>query len=395
MIGCLSSLLVSLRNLSFRLCDFLFRQFIVSPSRADGPVVVLRPDGIGDFVIWCNAAHAIKKLYTPRKIILLANHVFSDLAGATGYFDEVIPFDFFLIRRSLRYRLWALWQVRSLQPSILINPVFHRYQLHMDNEAFVRALRAGEVIGWSQVQRGTTAQRAGDRLYTRLIERDYAGKPVNRHNISYVKALDTKHDSDMLPCLPALRTGSISDLDVASDYFVLFPAASSPKRRWPSASFAEIGRRLHAQTGWQGVVTGALADVPLCEEICRASDGYLRTYAGVLSLPQVATLIRNARLLLSNETGVAHIGGACQTPTVCILGGGHYGQFLPFKNHDEVAAVNPCCVFHAMPCFGCGWACFFSNSQCAQPVPCIARIGVEQVWDAVRAQFSGNGAAYA
>ena len=358
-------------------------------------MVLLRPDGIGDFVIWCDAACAIRKRYAPRKIILLANHVFSALALATGYFDVVIPFDFFLIRRSLRYRFRALWRVRALRPAILINPVFHRYQLHMDNEAFVRALSAVEVIGWSQVQRGTKAQRAGDRLYTQLIKREYAGKPVNRHNDSLVKALGSKHASDMLPRLPVFKTDPIPMLDTITDYFVLFPAASSPKRRWSPSAFAEIARRLHAQTGWQGVLAGGAEDVTLCAELCRAADGCLENYAGALSLPQVARLIRGARLLLSNETGVAHIGGACQTPTVCILGGGHYGQFLPFRGPSDLVAANPCCVFHAMPCFGCGWECFFANTQCAQPVPCIARIGVEQVWDAVRAQFSGNGAAYA
>jgi ADP-heptose:LPS heptosyltransferase len=383
MLGRLSKLLIDLRNGCFRACDYLFRRCCAQPPREDGPVLVLRPDGIGDFVLWCETARFLREVYAPRKIILAANQLFADLAESTGYFDQVIPFDIRAIRRNLVYHVKMLFTLSRVQPTIILHPVLHRLQFHDVSEAFVRAIPACEVVGWALEQGGTKAQRKDERIYTRLIQREYGGRAVHVHNATFLMALGAKQSPAQTPRLPFLKALPIAALLPAQAYFVLFPAASSAKKRWPAEAFAEIGRRLHAATGWVGWVAGAQHDVALCAAVCQTAGGCLKNCAGELSLPQLAELIRGARLLLSNDTGAAHIGGACQTPTVCILGGGHYGEFLPYKLADGSDAPNPHCVIHPMPCFGCGWQCIFQDARKQEPVPCIARISVDEVWASV------------
>ena len=384
--GRLSKLLIELRNRCFRACDYLFRRFFARPPREDGPVLVLRPDGIGDFVIWCDTARVLRELYAPRKIVLAAGHVFADLAVSTGYFDQVVPVDTIALRRKLSYRIKMLFTLSQLRPHTILHTVLHREQFHDTSEAFVRAIPASKVIGWAREKRGLRTQDRDDALYTQLVRRSYAGNAVNVHNAMFWQALGVPDSVAQVPRLPSLKITGASAVHPDQPYFVLFPAASSPKRRWPAEAFAEIGRRLHAETGWLGLVAGSSNDVALSTAVCRAAGVGLKSCAGQASLPQVAEIIRGARLLLSNETGAAHIGGACHTPTVCILGGGHYGEFLPYKMSDDTDAPNPTCVIHAMPCFGCNWRCIYQTAAQAGPVPCIARICVDEVWAAIRRQ---------
>jgi hypothetical protein len=68
-------------------------------------------------------------------------------------------------------------------------------------------------------------------------------------------------------------------------------------------------------------------------------------------------------------------------PSVCILGGGHYGRFMPYPNH--VDGVKPISVIHKMDCFGCNWQCKLTKEQ-DQAYPCVRDISVKQVLKAVK-----------
>ena len=57
----------------------------------------------------------------------------------------------------------------------------------------------------------------------------------------------------------------------------------------------------------------------------------------------------NASLIIGNETGLTHLGYLSGVPTVCILGGGHFSRFLPWKEFDDIVK----CVYNKMDCFQC------------------------------------------
>jgi len=274
-----------------------------------------------------------------------------------------------------------------VQPAIILHPVMHREQFYGTSETFVRAIPARTVIGWSLETSGGWRQKRDDALYTLLVQRDYAGKAVNLHNATFLRALGVADYVAGLPRLPRFPAPLEPDRSRKHAYFVLFPAAGSSQRCWSADCFADFGRRLYAATGWCVVLAGARSDQPVCEDVRRLLCVDAENLAGQLMLPALTEVIRGARFLLANETGIAHIGGACLTPTVCVLGGGHYGEFLPYKLPDDTDASNPVCVTHPMPCFGCGWQCLYRDPAGVGPVPCIARISVDEVWAATCRQL--------
>ena len=89
---------------------------------------------------------------------------------------------------------------------------------------------------------------------------------------------------------------------------------------------------------------------------------------------EFAEAISQAELVLTVETSTAHIATALDRPTIVLIGGGHYGQFAPWRR-----SARQIWLTHRLDCFGCGW-------RCPYPAPyCLTRIVAEQVGAAVRA----------
>ncbi len=104
-------------------------------------------------------------------------------------------------------------------------------------------------------------------------------------------------------------------IDFRTRWIAIHPGATAESRRYPIESFAAAAERL-AEHGFRIVVTGGASERPLADAICeRVGEGAV-SLAGRLTLPHLAALIRQAPLLLTNNTGPAHMAAAVGTPVV-------------------------------------------------------------------------------
>jgi ADP-heptose:LPS heptosyltransferase len=101
-------------------------------------------------------------------------------------------------------------------------------------------------------------------------------------------------------------------------YAVLHPGASSPSRRWPVDSYAEVAARLRAD-GLEVVVTGTATEQPLVTELVRRSRVPVLDLCARTGLPGLALLLRDSAVLVGNDTGTAHLGAAVGARTVTIF----------------------------------------------------------------------------
>jgi len=111
-----------------------------------------------------------------------------------------------------------------------------------------------------------------------------------------------------------------------------------------------------------------------------ATRAAMADYTGKGGLGETLDILGGARLVIGNETGVIHLAAAARTPSVCVLGGGHYGVFLPYPEVGEVKGASPDTVSHPMDCFGCDWRCIFKTPR-TRPAPCITNVSVDSVWE--------------
>jgi ADP-heptose:LPS heptosyltransferase len=153
-------------------------------------------------------------------------------------------------------------------------------------------------------------------------------------------------------------------------------------KEWPSAFFSDLATKVFRQTGWEGVICGTKQEHSLAEQILKQSDSPLQNLCGQTTLVELAGLLSQSRLTISNDTGSVFLSSAVGTLSICILGGGHFGRFAPYP--DLPGQTNYLkTVYHKMSCYGCNWVCIFPIIE-GEPTPCIAKISVDAVWKQVR-----------
>ena len=92
-------------------------------------------------------------------------------------------------------------------------------------------------------------------------------------------------------------------------YAVLHPGATSPSRLWPVARFAEVADGL-TRAGLEVVVGGVPSEAPTTGALVAACSGPVRDLTGRTSLGAYAALLRDAAVVVANDTGTAHLSAA-------------------------------------------------------------------------------------
>ncbi|WP_291797686.1 glycosyltransferase family 9 protein [Brevibacterium sp.] len=105
---------------------------------------------------------------------------------------------------------------------------------------------------------------------------------------------------------------------------VVHVGASHGSRQWPVERFAEVVRGL-AQDGLRVRVTGDDRERARAEAVVRLAGGgddggAVRSLAGVLSLRELCALIAGCSLVVSADTGAAHLASAFARPSVVLFG---------------------------------------------------------------------------
>jgi ADP-heptose:LPS heptosyltransferase len=119
---------------------------------------------------------------------------------------------------------------------------------------------------------------------------------------------------------------------VAGDYVVIHPGAKDNKRRWSPDYFAELATQVH-QKGLQVVITGVESERQVVETLIARLDFDVIDLVGKTSLGELGALLKEARLLICNNTGVMHLAAALEVPSVVISLGDEPERWNPLDRH--------------------------------------------------------------
>lgn len=352
-------------------------------------VAIFRLDHIGDFVLWLHAGKALAKFYRGqgKHVTLVANASWQAWAAQLNVFDEVIGVEEQRFRRDLRYRFRTGRRIRSAGFGTVLQPAFTR--VLEGGESLIRLSgarrRIGQVGTFDHGAQGD--RRLSDRWYTELIDVHAALSHEMQRNAAFTRAVTgAPYRGKVFNLRTHLDPGVPEDMAElrGRGYFVIFPGATFAGRLWPVEHYVEIARRLSEATGWVGVICGGRSEAAQANRMCAEATGPLLNLVSRTDLMQLGAVIAGAKLLVGNETSAVHIAAAVGTPCVCVLGGGHYGRFVPYAVEEPDGRPLPLVAVHRMSCFHCDWRCRFHPPK-GSPVPCIESIGVEEVWAAINA----------
>ena len=152
---------------------------------------------------------------------------------------------------------------------------------------------------------------------------------------------------------------------------VLHPGATDPRRRWPAASFAEVGDAL-ASAGARVVVTGDRSEAALVEEVAGRMGATAVALPGTLSLPALTGLLARAAVVVANDTGPLHLAAAVGTPTVGVFWCGNLINAGPPTRARHRPAVS-----WRLHCPVCGTDC--TRAECDHRDSFVADVEVSEV----------------
>jgi ADP-heptose:LPS heptosyltransferase len=293
-------------------------------------ILIIRIDALGDFILFTPCISAYRKLYSNYHMTILVSGNTSQIAKRFSEFDEVIAVDKNKFRSNIFYR-WNIFNIISAAGfEIVIYPTYSRESL---GDSIVKVSKATKRIG----QVGNTdnipqwQKNITDRFYTKLIPIE--GSPLTEieRNRKFVESLGAVIHSS----LPSL---GVSGTEVATaqrflisrglknkPYAVINPGSQAPFKRWPLKCFAEVIDYLHTHYGLEIVLTGIPSERYLGENIQKMTRVKVIDTIGWTSFVELSAILKKSILYVGNDTGTVHIAAAVGTPTVCIMGGGHFG----------------------------------------------------------------------
>ena len=362
--GSVSTTILFLENLLLKALGHLL--FSNRHFRAARCVCVFRPGGIGDTICAVPALKAIRENFPDAKLILLTRKVdgssvgAEDILGEEPWIDEIWNSDTEPNSRAgLRTRL----RNAGIDTWVELPVDQAGFGMELRHMLFVRLAGIHTAVGF----------RAD---ITCFMRRSLAGDQKEEHETD--KLLNILRDySFRIPGVDFSISVSRDDTGVVkeilekkfargSSIIAVNPGAKRPANRWPAERFREVALELIRHLGCRIAVLGGPDDRKAGALIAGADPERIVNLAGQLTVKQTLEFCRKCRMLVTNDTGIAHLAAAAGTRVVGIYNAWQRkGRWYPYgKGHSVLRADIPCEY------------CF--KYECDDP-RCISSISVQDV----------------
>lgn len=335
-----------------RLCHFVdfLATLLPRPEPKEQPkeqkVLLVRLDAIGDYLLFRNFIEIFAQHQTYRncKLVFCGNAVWKDLFLLLDKdcFSEQIWIDRknFFLNPAYRFRIQRKIYIAGFQTVIV--PTFSRLLLYDDaiakvSQAKKRIANAGNADNTIRKEK-----QIADSYYTQLLvtsptvlfefERNKEffenllnqqiaiDKPfIENAKISGILAENTK--------VPAIEFDTTK-----KPVILLFVGGSEMHKRWAAANYAQLAAYLHQRHQAQIKIVGDKNDAQIAEQIMALQPAMgIENLAGKTTLTALLGLIKNANLLIANESSGVHLAASLQIPTICLSNNTwHIGRFNPY-----------------------------------------------------------------
>src|SRR5690349_4259706 len=330
----------------------LLRRLPMPPRK----VALLRASRIGDFLCAVPAFRALRAALPAAEIAVITLPLLRGLALRSPYLDRVIAFpgfpgiaeQFFDARRCLSF--FEEMQAERFDLAIQMqgsgvhsNP----FTLLLGAHATAGFIRPGE--GPGRLDAALPYPEGGHEVARPLALVEFLGAP-------------TRGTATEFPLWPADHAAAETLLCDASPPLIgLHPSARDAARRWPPEHFAATGAALLRRHGGTLVLLGDAEAHATASALHAALPadlaGRCRDLSGATTLPALGAVIARLAVLVTNDSGPAHIAYALGAPTVTIFGGSDpeaYGppHAGPFR---VVLRDVPCRPAGSLPCASCAY----------------------------------------
>jgi lipopolysaccharide heptosyltransferase II len=323
-------------------------------------ILCIRLDTIGDVLMTTPAIRAVKVSNLHRRITLLTSSAGAAIASLIPEIDEVIVYDAPWLKATAP-RLNSVPEhemiehLRSLKFDGAI--VFTVYSQNPLPSAFICYL-ADIPLRLAHCHENSY-QLLTD--WIKDLEPDKFVRHEARRQLDLVSTIGCYTDDERLSLHVTQEAlveveNLLQKLGIQKQrpFVVIHPGATAPSRRYPPEKFALVAQTLIMEMGMQVIFTGTEPERELVTGITNtianlnddsSTKPALYSLVGCVDISQLAALLQLSSLLISNNTGPAHIAAAVGTPVVDLYA-------LTNPQHTPWGVANRV-LFHDVPCKYC------------------------------------------
>jgi heptosyltransferase-1 len=275
-------------------------------------IVLIKPSALGDVVNALPVLTGIRRLFPGAHVAWLVHSAYADLLEGHPHLDQVIRFDRGSAQRGLR----AGWQaLRTLHRALLVQ----RFDLAIDLQGL---FRSGLMTWWTgaNVRIGLGEAREGSAFfYTHTLKRL---KGIHHAVDRYWRVVTTLGGAGLTKEFIVPRRVEAEHWADAQlirwprPWIVINLGTRWETKRWPVPHFFALSQSLRQRHGGSRILVGGPGEEHLGAEFAKLDSSAVVDLTGRTTLPQLASVLARADLVLTNDSGPMHLAAALGRPVV-------------------------------------------------------------------------------
>lgn len=335
--------------------------------------LIIQTAFLGDLLLAIPLIKSVKAKDPQRKLVLFCRTGFGDFFLKTHLVDEVIEVD----KKNKSSFKEASKKLRSNTYQWVISP--HE---SLRTAKLVGALKAEKKIGfkkwWNFLifnQRIDKPIQMPDALrqlaLAKFLQPEFY-KEFKRIQLNSVFQNNADYkDQQIIPEWASLKLNDLKNQRTKHnfDFFkptaILAPGSQWPTKRWGLEGFIKVADTLRANN-FQVMLVGSLADKELTQKISTQVQNCI-DLAGETTVYDLAVIMAKSQILITNDSGLMHLGSVAGLPTVAIFGPTTLALgYRPWQDHARVVEIS-------LPCRPCGkhghLKCPIGTHECMKAIP--------------------------
>ncbi len=279
-------------------------------------ILVTRADRIGDLVLSTPVFPELRKRFPSAYIAALTFTENRQVLEGNPYLDEVILYDKKGAQKNFSGVLAFASQISKKKFDVVIH-------LHATNRMHLMSqlARIPVRVGWNRRMAWALTHAFDD-----------VKKEGKKHEVEYnfdllaPLGISSPEKPELYFPVPENKEEKIRELikarGISADrpLIVFSPSASCPSKRWPAERFGRLADLLAVKRPAWFAAIGTPADQPLIKKIQDQAKVRVEDFSGQFNLAELGAFLKSAVLLVTNDSGPAHIAAAVGTPVVSVFG---------------------------------------------------------------------------
>lgn len=331
-------------------------------------ILIRMPNWIGDLVMATPVLSDVRKAFPKASITAMCRRPLCELLEQDEAIDELFcfvrPANGFLRRQDLR-DIIAKIEAGKYDTGVLLTNSFSsawwfwqgKVQRRIGYSAHLRRLLLTDPLSWPHEKEHEVI------TYKRVLEP--LGIPISQTKPRlFLTEKEVEESKKLLYQRGFVEGSKLIGINPGATY--------GSAKCWPPERFRALAMRLMLETGAFLVFFGDASSASLVKEIVHGLPEKTIDLAGVTSLRELACIIKDCTVLITNDSGPMHIGAALDVPLVALFGSTDEELTGPYGQKESVIRKKVQCS----PCF---------KRVCPIDFRCMKQITVDEVVERVMA----------